>query len=175
MYSEMFFHKKGKEGKRNFILYSYVHRLMASEGTQKTRDGAWSLDFCLSICMEKHRSPLVHKYFKEDPLKRALCSYCHEILKKSVVVLSFFGSSWQNLLQSKDAFQRSQRYHVSNGLCCHHPWLFSSTLLQRWPDARFGAIMQVSSLLVSHFELLFYFLKGQSHISCPRCKITSDM
>lgn len=95
--------------------------------------------------------------------------------KKSVVVLSFFGSSWQNLLQSKDAFQRSQRYHVSNGLCCHHPWLFSNTLLQRWPDARFGAIMQVSSLLVSHFELLFYFLKGQSHISCPRCKITSDM
>lgn len=43
----------------------------------------------------------------------------------SLQLLSRFGSSWQNLLQTKDAFQRRQRYHVSNGPCCQHPWLFS--------------------------------------------------
>jgi len=95
--------------------------------------------------------------------------------KKSVVVLSFLGPLGRICCKVRMPSKGDRDTMSAMDLAVSIHGYFPNTHLQRWPDARFGAIMQVSSLLVSHFELLLYSLKGQSHISCPQCKITSDM
>lgn len=154
-------------------MYYYVHRLVASEGTQKANDGAWSLDFCLSICMRKTKS-FSAEILQVLPEMSSL-QLPSQNPKKSVVVLSFLGPLGRICCKVRMPSKGDRDTMSAMDLAVSIHGYFPNTHLQRWPDARFGAIMQVSSLLVSHFELLLYSLKGQSHISCPQCKITSDM
>ena len=97
-----------QERKGNVVLCYYVHRPVTFQVTQKTHDKVWSLDSYSCICV---RSTEVLSCTNTAALpwnELTTGAIMRSWRKCRGALLS--GSSWQNPLQSRDAFQGRWRY-----------------------------------------------------------------
>lgn len=152
------------------LLCYYAHRPVTFEGTQKTHNDAWLLDFYLH---EMCRSPVINKYCSSS-LNWAQVLSCNP--KESVMVLSFLDPPGIIHCKAGMPSKGDRDTQVSTGLWCQCPWPPSKppftdvASCQIW--SHYTRELTISQPLWAE---LFPSFKGQSHISCLQCKITSDM